>query len=132
MPTHFHFLVKVLGIDVDKIKKSIGILLSSYTKAINVSYNRNGSLFQKHTKAKLIDNEDYLITLTTYIHQNPIRSGLTNRIGEWPFCSYPDYAEFRNGSLPSCQLIKNYFHDTKQFIDFSNNSIVNIKKEYWV
>lgn len=132
MPTHFHFLIKVTGLDVSRIKKHIGIFLSSYTKSINASYDRNGSLFQKHTKAKCIDDEDYLLTVATYIHQNPIRAGLTENMKEWPFCSYPDYAGLRPGTLPSTQLITSFFQNIDEFVEFSNNTITSIKKEYWV
>jgi len=76
MPTHFHMLAYVTGVDVSKIKKQIGILQSSYTKSINATYNRAGSLFQNHDKSKHIDDESYLITVATYIHQNPVRAGL--------------------------------------------------------
>lgn len=100
MPTHFHFLVEIITDDIDRLKKQIGIHLSSYTKAINKAFKRNGSLFQQHTKAKLIDDENYLLTLLAYIHQNPIRSNLVDNfkrlaifklqrsgwIQKWHFC----------------------------------------------
>jgi hypothetical protein len=46
MPTHFHFLVIIRSEETDSIKNAVGIMLSSYTKAINKRYNRHGSLFQ--------------------------------------------------------------------------------------
>jgi REP element-mobilizing transposase RayT len=104
MPTHFHFLVRVKaladglhlrkkdlkegnysegGVHLSRtISDKMGVLLSSYTKAFNKRYNRHGSLFQEHSKAKLILNDRYLISLLTYIHQNPIRSGLVEKVEE--------------------------------------------------
>jgi REP element-mobilizing transposase RayT len=76
MPTHFHFLVRIDTHTIPDLKKQIGIFLSSYAKAFNNAFQRNGSLFQQHTKAKLVDDPNYLITLLTYIHQNPIRAKL--------------------------------------------------------
>ncbi|MDT3741356.1 MAG: transposase [Candidatus Kapabacteria bacterium] len=133
MPTHFHFLVRVKtfqtqhleqdgahlqgglhlnqlgGLHLPNISKTIsdkiGILLSSYTKAINRKYNRHGSLFQEHSKAKLITNDCYIISLLTYIHQNPIRSGLTEKAEEWKYSSYQDYIDLRNGTLPKKDVI---------------------------
>ena len=134
MPTHFHFLVRVREIDglhlgggvhqkdydggkdglhlgggvhllSREISDKIGILLSSYTKAINKSYNRHGSLLQEHTKAKPIPSDKYLINLLTYIHQNPLRSGLVAKADEWLYSSYQDYINLRNGTLPSKELI---------------------------
>jgi putative transposase len=47
MPTHFHFLVKVDN-ESEEVNTAIGRWLSSYTKAINKRYERQGSLFQKY------------------------------------------------------------------------------------
>jgi REP element-mobilizing transposase RayT len=118
MPTHFHFLVRVKeykdephlegGVHLELsqlISKKIGILLSSYTKAINIRYDRHGSLFQEHSKAKQVTSDNYLITLLTYIHQNPIRSGLVEKVNDWLFSSYQDYIDLRNGTLPSKGII---------------------------
>jgi putative transposase len=114
MPTHFHFLVRVKEIenqtsglsDVStKISRGMHKLQMSYTKAFNRRYNRQGSLFQAHYKAKQISNEPYLITLLTYIHQNPIRSGLVEKAEEWLFSSYQDYIDLRKGTLPSKSII---------------------------
>ena len=91
MPTHFHFLVFVRSEETDTLKDAVGLMLSSYTKAINRRYNRHGSLFQLHTKAKLIEKDDYLLTITAYIHQNPVRAGLVKKLEEWEYSSYREY-----------------------------------------
>ena len=59
MPTHFHFLIYCHNEQENSIPQEIGIWLSSYTKAMNKRYNRSGSLFQRHTKAIPVDNDDY-------------------------------------------------------------------------
>lgn len=80
MPTHFHFLVKVNSDLAKQLSREFGILLSSYAKAYNKRYGRNGSLFQQHTKAKLVDKEGYLLLLISYIHQNPVRAKLVRTV----------------------------------------------------
>ncbi len=127
MPTHFHFLVRVRSISEDArvkmsntfpsvghlekqdvgnlISRAMQTLQSSYTKAINKRYNRHGSLFQAHFNAKSVPSDRYLITLLTYIHQNPVRNGLVKRAEEWLFSSYQDYIDLRNGTLPSKDMI---------------------------
>ena len=54
MPTHFHFLAQVKSESINEAQNAVGILLSSYTKAINHRYARHGSLFQRHSKAKWV------------------------------------------------------------------------------
>ena len=92
MPTHFHFLIQIISEETDLVRNNIGILLSSYTKAINKVNNRNGSLFQNHTKAKVIEDDEYMWNLINYIHQNPLRNALVDKIEEWEFSSYQDIA----------------------------------------
>jgi len=123
MPTHFHFLIYVSSKETELIKKNIGILLSSYTKAINKSFSRTGSLFQNHTKTKLITGERYLLTLTNYIHQNPLTIGLVKNIADWEFSSYRDYIGKRKGILIDKTLMRKRFNSIDEFILFSSQKI---------
>jgi len=123
MPTHFHFLIYVRSKETELIKKNIGILLSSYTKAINKAFSRTGSLFQNHTKTKLITDERYLLTLTNYIHQNPLRLGLVKKLVDWEFSSYRDYIGKRNGNLIDKTFIMKEFNNIDEFIFFSSQKI---------
>lgn len=124
MPTHFHFLVYVKSEDVFKIQKNIGILLSSYCKAINKKHNRHGSIFQRHTKAKLIPEESYLLAVVSYIHQNPIHSDLVKNIEDWEYSSYPDYIGKRDGTLPTKEVLKTRFSSIEEFIEFSKKQVL--------
>jgi REP element-mobilizing transposase RayT len=127
MPTHFHFLVRVKSVTSDvqhfesvghltqpedvvhlaslNISRAMQTLQSSYTKAINKRFNRHGSLFQSHFKSKFVQNDRYLISLLTYIHQNPIRSRLVEKAEDWKYSSYQDYIDFRKGTLPQKEFI---------------------------
>jgi putative transposase len=142
MPTHFHFLVKVKPEikmestwQMESISKKsysrnisdrIGIWLSSYTKAFNRMYERHGSLFQNHTKAKLIEKEEYYISLIFYIHQNPIRTGISDKPEKWEFSSYQEYIDLRQGNLPKMDLIKSKFtiNDIKEITELVNHPII--------
>ena len=126
MPTHFHFLIYVRSKETELIKKNIGILLSSYTKAINKAFSRTGSLFQNHTKTKLITDERYLLTLTNYIHQNPLRTGLVKNIIDWEFSSYRDYIGKRKGTLINKTLMQKEFNSIDEFILFSSQKIYKV------
>lgn len=117
MPNHFHLIiyanentVKTLnrnGIEVQQFSENIRLLLSSYTKAINKQNAFTGNLFQQKTKAKEIgsDNEQ-LMTAFHYIHQNPYKAGLVNKLGDWRFSSFRDYANLREGRLCNKELAK--------------------------
>lgn len=134
MPTHFHFLVYVQTDNILDAKNKIGLWLSAYTKSINKRYIRHGSLFQQHTKTKLIDNEEYLLNIINYIHQNPIRAGLVKRLYEWEYSSFLDYISERKLTLIPLRkdIVEKHFPTTNEFIEFSNFLSTSIDQKYWV
>jgi putative transposase len=104
MPDHFHLLIYIpreseatlqtaqsgqTGIQL--ISRKIGTILSSYAQGINKQEKRAGSLFQPKTKAKQLDKENYPFNCFHYIHQNPHKAGLVNRIEDWRFSSFREY-----------------------------------------
>jgi len=121
MPNHFHFLLrandaglKSRGSFADKqmqeLAYRIGILLSSYSQAINKQNKTTGSLFQQKTKAKMLSEThngsrlSYFEQCFHYIHQNPVVAGLEKDPMIWPYSSYPDYMGQRNGTLCTKEL----------------------------
>ncbi len=136
MPNHFHIMIFVNRIDMVKndgeesdsrttsLAKSVGILLSSYTRAINKQNGKTGSLFRQQTKAICltkslaiaqtwyVSNGVTMINTDTpekqypnvcfnYILFNPLKAGMVKRNEEWEFSSYPDVVGLRNGKLIS-------------------------------
>ncbi|GAB3838360.1 transposase [Hymenobacter jeollabukensis] len=100
MPNHFHLLVQVRErADLPRCSIDLRLLLSSYTRAIQSQYGRTGSLFQQHTKAKELDNNEYALACFCYIHQNPLRAELVREPAQWVWSSYQDYAGLRSGTL---------------------------------
>jgi putative transposase len=132
MPTHFHFLIKVTDADISSLKKNLAALLSGYTKALNRSFNRHGSLFQPHSKAKEIDDEHYLPTVISYIHQNPLRAGLVKHIEDWNYSSYPDLIGLRQETLVDQTFIRQYFSSPQEFKKYSEEIVTIIKYKYWI
>lgn len=130
MPDHLHFSVYVKSEYPILIKKNIGLLLSSYTKAINKSYSRVGSLFQQHSKSKLIEDDNNLLTVIAYIHQNPLRKNLVASIEEWEFSSYRDYLGLRDGTLINKTFIENRFFSIEAFRLFSLSKVEKNKFIY--
>lgn len=110
MPNHFHLMIcvnekgcqgRLSGTNnIQDLSYRIGIMLSSYTSVLNNERGVSGSLFQKRTKIKLIDNQEYMIRCMHYIHQNPLVAGLTaGTLEDWSYSSFLDYAGLRNGTL---------------------------------
>jgi REP element-mobilizing transposase RayT len=148
MPNHFHWLIRLNDNYEDIItsqdnspaktakplNSGIATLLSSYTRGMNHSIGRTGSLFRGKTKAKLITvddifDDDYVLTCFLYIHQNPVRAGLVNRLEDWEFSSYRDYIGIRKGTLCNTKSGKELLElpeNTDEFIRFSNQTIPDL------
>jgi putative transposase len=143
MPNHFHIMMKVNSVELDvetfsqgvfftrgatcsrapskkcapkstNLNKEIGILLASYTRAINKQNDWSGSLFRQKTKAECLTQPkgitpsfyntnqgtkihlpkfetEYPQNCFNYIHQNPVKAGIVNNSREWEFSSYLEY-----------------------------------------
>ncbi|MBR6509312.1 MAG: transposase [Clostridia bacterium] len=90
MSNHIHLLLKVEKEDIDLIVKRIA---SSYVYWYNWKYKRNGHLFQDRFKSEPVEDEIYFLTVLRYIHQNPIKAGLSKAIDGYKFSSYNEYVK---------------------------------------
>ena len=156
MPNHFHLMVRVrettVGVapsDADgrryrstpsekdnELKQrtfndSIGIMLRSYTNAINKQKQRSGKLFREKTKAECLTSDtgiapsfyntqmgpqihiehpekQYPQVCFDYIHENPVVAGLVEKATDWEFSSAKDYAGLRDGTLINKKVAAEY------------------------
>jgi len=156
MPNHFHLMIYVHTVEVFGVgeagceascsttksrtttktteidlNKAIGVILTSYTRAINLQEGRTGSLFKAHTKAEClttpqgitpaffntgfgsqlnvrIPEKEYPQVCFNYIHQNPVKAGLVKNAEDWEFSSYLDYCGIRNGKLINRKRAEEY------------------------
>jgi len=91
MPNHFHFLIKqTTDTTIDRL---ITKICTSYAAYFNKKYQRVGHLFQDAFKAKVIDNDAYLLNLSLYIHNNPPDPF------EYPYSSLQDILGVRQGQI---------------------------------
>lgn len=97
MPNHFHFLLRQ-NTDLP-VNKLIGKLCTGYSKYFNKRYERVGSLFQDQFKSVPIISNEQLLWVSAYIHINPLKAKLVQRLEAYPYSSYPDFIGLRAGTL---------------------------------
>lgn len=88
MSNHIHLLLKIEDVELDLTMKR---LAGSYAQWYNWKYYRKGHVFQDRFRSEPIEDDAYFLTVLRYIHQNPIKAGLAQRLEEYKFCSYFDY-----------------------------------------
>lgn len=113
MPNHFHFFLRVN--DKLNFEKGIKNFFISYSKSINKSYNRVGSLFQQRYKAKRVTEENYFTTLFTYIHYNPIKAGLAAKLQDYKYSSYNTFLLNESTLINKVEVLE-WFKDLDGFI----------------
>mgnify|MGYP000862516675 CR=1 FL=1 len=67
----------------EPISVAIKRICSSYVYWYNWKYGRCGHLFQERYKSETVENDAYLLTELRYIHQNPVKAGLSRSIRDY-------------------------------------------------
>ena len=116
MPNHFHFLIK-LNENLN-VGSFMSRFLDSYVTAFNNRYNRSGFLFKERYKSILVEKEEYLKYLCRYIHRNPLKANLVNKIEQWPWSNYFECVGERTGCLCDKNFIISCFSSQKQYKEF--------------
>ncbi|WP_338778793.1 transposase [Metabacillus sp. FJAT-52054] len=88
MGNHVHLLMKEESESISLVMKRLGI---SYAKYYNWKYRTTGHLFQDRFKSENIEDNNYLLTVTRYIHQNPVKAGIVPCPAEWKWSSCCGY-----------------------------------------
>jgi len=89
MGNHVHLLIKPIEEDLALVFKRIGV---KYVGWYNLKYERTGHLFQDRYRSEPVEDDKYFLTVLRYIHLNPMKAGLCNKLDEYPWSSYAEYA----------------------------------------
>lgn len=65
---------------------------TTYTRRFNLRHLRSCHVFQGRFKSILVQNDACLMQLSCYIHRNPLRAGLVDRLADYLWSSYRAYA----------------------------------------
>jgi len=85
MDNHYHLLMETPKANLSQIMQNIN---TSYTVYMNRKYHRSGHLLQGRFKGIIVDKDRYLISLSRYLHLNPVRAKLVKRPVDYPWTSY--------------------------------------------
>ena len=88
MPNHYHLLVQTPDGNLSRCMRHID---GVYTQRFNRVHQCDGPLFRGRYKSILLDADSYLLELVRYIHRNPVRAGLTQRLEDYGWSSHRGY-----------------------------------------
>lgn len=104
MPNHFHLLIR----QNKDISTSIlmGKVCTSYSKCFNKKYDRVGHIFQDQFKQKIIEDNEYLMWLSAYIHLNPVEAGIVQDAFQYLWSSAGAFCASENNEFIEADIIK--------------------------
>ena len=114
MDNHIHLLIEHTTVALDVIMKKIGI---KFVVWYNRKYQRAGHLFQDRYRSEPVNDMRYFQIVFRYIHQNPLKAGLENSLGIYPWSSYRDYA-FSDSSFIDIEKILGLFRDHQECMEY--------------
>ena len=95
MSNHYHLLIETPNANLARIMRHIN---GVYTQRHNWLKKADGPLFRGRYKAVLVDQDDYLLQLTRYIHVNPIETKppMVSQLVDYEWSSFPSYVNQAN------------------------------------
>ena len=126
MDNHYHIIVQVYDKKLQEIMHQIN---NKYSKYFNGKYKRVGHVFQGRYKAVLVQDERYMLKLLRYVHQNPVRAGLSKLVEEYKWSSDIYYRNNINSFINTKIIFEMLDKDTvsaiqkyKEFMDESEET----------
>lgn len=102
MLNHYHLAISVGEISLSSIMHRIN---SNFGRYYNREFSRSGHVFEGRYKAIPVMDDAYFLTVIRYIYQNPVRAGICDRVGEYPWSSDPEYWGKRVGFVKTDFLL---------------------------
>ncbi len=100
LPDHFHLLVKPENIkDYPKIITSIKYYFSKNITVVGLespTYDRNKGIWQRRYNEHTIRDENDLHRHLDYIHYNPVKHALVQKVKDWEFSSFNKFVKTNN------------------------------------
>lgn len=85
MDNHYHIFVQIKH---ENLSQGMRQLNGVYTQRFNKRHGSVGHVVQGRYKSCLVESDAYLLEVVRYIILNPVRAGISDTAGEWPWTSY--------------------------------------------
>ncbi len=88
MDNHVHFLINA---DLSTMSESLKWINIKFASRYNNKYERVGHVFQGRYKSEVIKDENHLIQVLRYIHNNPVAAKMVSEVSKYKWSSYNHY-----------------------------------------
>ena len=113
MPNHVHMIV--VPSDKDGLRRTFADAHRRYTGFINARLRVTGHLWQGRFGSVVMD-EAHLAHAVRYVSMNPVRAGLVERAGDWPWSSVRAHLSGRDDGLVKVAPVLERYGDFAAFL----------------
>ena len=131
MNNHYHLL---LNTKLPNLNLAMKYLNGVYTLRFNRDVKRDGPLFRGRYKAILVDKDNYLLSVSRYIHKNPSAAKIIEDDQKYLWSSYQYYNlnQARKPKWLRTAEILNYFNgDSEEYVRFTEACIDEDSKKFY-
>lgn len=90
MGNHYHLLLHTPHANLSRAMRHLD---GVYTQHFNRAMQTDGPLFRGRYRSSVVDADSYLLTVSRYIHRNPLEAGLVDDPAHYPWSSYGAYVD---------------------------------------
>lgn len=125
MDNHMHLLVKAGEEELITLMKRLNI---KYAMFYNKLENRYGHVFQDRYKSEAIEDDRYYLGVLRYIHNNPVRAGISQNILNYKWSSANEYVNQKSDIIEECYLAEmlKLFRNMDAFLKFHDDFDYNV------
>ena len=94
MDNHAHLVIQTnASINISRVMQAI---ILSYSQKFRHKYNYVGYVWQGRFRSNVIESENYILECLSYIHNNPLRAKIVEKVEDYIWSSYHVYNRNKN------------------------------------
>lgn len=97
MTNHVHLLAT--GQEADSVSRFMQQLNRRYSRYFNKAHDRTGTLYEGRYQSRLVETDSHFLGEMRYIERNPVKAGMVQHPGDYPWSSYWQNASGEPGGL---------------------------------
>lgn len=125
MTNHVHLQLETIDDEIWIIMREVN---RNYAKYFNKKYNFTGSLYDSRYKSEIIENDEYNLQVSRYIHLNPVKANMVYEALEYRWSSYSAYLNADIDSIIDEEKILSYFKNKSRslYMDYVESIDINL------
>jgi REP element-mobilizing transposase RayT len=108
---HYHLVVQQGPVELSRAMKTIQ---QRVTRTRNLKNQSFGPMWQGRFKAKEVSDQNYLLQLIAYVHLNPVKAGLAEDAGGYPWSGHRDVVGRRNDPIVAVDDVLHLYGETRR------------------